>query len=153
MTIPIFSLLYLILKRIVLRYHNVRKVPIVDVYDITERNTPEYTRTFEGSMNCKKKPSMGMMGCPFAVNVTPLKHVAVGPDVVHLSRILLKRRGRGKMTKLVNLLGASWAQFMIQDWFLHKLDQKKMHSFDLGDEETMKIGSFAKQCLMVNHIM
>jgi hypothetical protein len=81
-------------------------------------------RTIDGTHNDLNYPQMGSCGRRFGRNV-PLEHVY--PDTPHLlhpnprivSRELMTRDGFKPVTVL-NLLAASWIQFMVHDWFVHK---------------------------------
>ena len=81
-------------------------------------------RTTDGIGNDLGCPAMGAAGRRFGRNV-PLDHVR--PDTVHLmtpsprvvSRELMTREVFQPVT-ILNLLAASWIQFMVHDWFVHK---------------------------------
>ena len=81
-------------------------------------------RTVDGSYNDLHYPSMGSCGRRFGRNF-PLEHVF--PDTANLlnpnprvvSRELMTRHQFQPATVL-NLLAASWIQFMVHDWFVHK---------------------------------
>ena len=81
-------------------------------------------RTLDGTFNDLKVPKMGAAGRRFGRNV-PLEHVV--PDSANLlvpnprvvSRELMTRDAFQPATFL-NLLAASWIQFMVHDWFVHK---------------------------------
>jgi hypothetical protein len=81
-------------------------------------------RTVDGSFNDLKCPMMGSTGRRFGRNV-PLS--AVSPDTAHLldpnprtvSRELLTR-DRFRPATILNLMAASWIQFQVHDWFVHR---------------------------------
>ena len=81
-------------------------------------------RTIDGTFNDLKVPTMGAAGRRFGRNV-PLEHVV--PDSANLlipnprvvSRELMTRDAFQPATFL-NLMAASWIQFMVHDWFVHK---------------------------------
>src|SRR5262245_33505270 len=81
-------------------------------------------RTIDGSSNDLRVPTMGAVGRPFGRNV-PLTNVS--PDTPNLlvpnprvvSRTLMTREEFQPAT-ILNLIAASWIQFMVHDWFVHK---------------------------------
>ena len=81
-------------------------------------------RTTDGTSNDLQYPRMGAVGCRFGRNV-PLQHTV--PDTANLlvpnprtvSRELMTREQFQPAT-ILNLLAASWIQFMVHDWFVHK---------------------------------
>ena len=81
-------------------------------------------RTVKGDHNDLTSPQMGCAGRRFGRNV-PLEHVY--PDTANLmvpnprvvSQELMTREGFQPAT-ILNLLAASWIQFMVHDWFVHK---------------------------------
>jgi hypothetical protein len=81
-------------------------------------------RSADGTYNDLKYPRMGAAGCRFGRNFS-LEHVA--PDTPNLlipnprtvSRELMTREQFQPAT-ILNLLAASWIQFMVHDWFVHK---------------------------------
>jgi Animal haem peroxidase len=81
-------------------------------------------RTIDGTFNDLKVPKMGAAGRRFGRNV-PLEHVV--PDSANLlipnPRIVsreLMTRDTFQPATFLNLLAASWIQFMVHDWFVHK---------------------------------
>jgi len=81
-------------------------------------------RTIDGSHNDLQYPRMGCAGARFGRNF-PLEHTF--PDKQHLldpnprvvSRELMTRREFQPAT-ILNLMAASWIQFMVHDWFVHR---------------------------------
>jgi hypothetical protein len=81
-------------------------------------------RTADGTFNDLRVPGMGAAGCRFGRNV-PLEHTF--PDAPNLlvpnprtvSRELMTREQFQPAT-ILNLLAASWIQFMVHDWFVHE---------------------------------
>jgi hypothetical protein len=81
-------------------------------------------RTIDGSWNDLKCPHMGAKGARFGRNF-PLTEVH--PDTARLlepnprvvSRELMTREAFQPAT-ILNLLAASWIQFMVHDWFVHE---------------------------------
>ncbi len=90
-------------------------------------------RTTDGTSNDLQFPQMGAVGRCFGRNV-PLEHVF--PDTPNLlvpnprvvSRELMTRDAFQPAT-ILNLLAASWIQFMVHDWFVH--DRSKSDSLDI----------------------
>jgi hypothetical protein len=81
-------------------------------------------RTVDGTHNDLNYPQMGSCGRRFGRNV-PLEHVF--PDTANLlnpnPRVVsrdLMTRDEFKPVTVLNLLAASWIQFMVHDWFVHK---------------------------------
>lgn len=82
-------------------------------------------RTVDGSWNDLKCPMMGADGRRFGRNF-PLSETF--PDTANLmnpsprtvSRDLMTRQGF-QPASFLNLLAASWIQFMVHDWFVHKV--------------------------------
>src|SRR5688572_6642289 len=81
-------------------------------------------RTIEGTHNDLKYPTMGSAGRRFGRNV-PLEHAI--PDTANLlipnPRVVsreLMTRDQFQPATILNLLAASWIQFMVHDWFVHK---------------------------------
>jgi hypothetical protein len=81
-------------------------------------------RTIEGTHNDLAFPRMGCAGRRFGRNVA-LEHVF--PDTANLlvpnPRVVsreLMTRDAFKPATILNLMAASWIQFMVHDWFVHK---------------------------------
>jgi Animal haem peroxidase len=81
-------------------------------------------RTVDGSYNDLQHPTMGSCGRRFGRNV-PLEHTI--PDTANLlnpgPRIVsreLMTRDEFQPVPFLNLMAASWIQFMVHDWFVHK---------------------------------
>ena len=81
-------------------------------------------RTIDGTYNDLRFPAMGSCGRRFGRNV-PLEHVF--PDTANLLNPNPRVVSRELMTRhafrpvgFLNLLAASWIQFMVHDWFVHK---------------------------------
>jgi hypothetical protein len=100
-------------------------------------------RAVDGSFNDLDDPPMGSAGMPFGRNV-PLEHtypenswtLSNEPNPRTVSRVLLARDTFRPATTL-NLLAASWIQFMIRDWFSHgKGDMKNPWELELGRDDT-----------------
>jgi hypothetical protein len=96
------------------------KKPVPPDLDPALRNE----RTIEGTHNDLQYPAMGSTGRRFGRNV-PLEHVF--PDTPNLlvpnPRVVsreLMTRDQFKPATILNLMAASWIQFMVHDWFVHK---------------------------------
>jgi hypothetical protein len=96
------------------------KTPVPSNLDPQLRNE----RTIEGTHNDLQYPTMGSAGRRFGRNV-PLEHVF--PDTANLMvpnpRVVsreLMTRDAFKPATILNLMAASWIQFMVHDWFVHK---------------------------------
>jgi hypothetical protein len=81
-------------------------------------------RTIDGTYDDLNYPAMGSCGRRFGRNV-PLEHVF--PDTANLlnpgPRIVsreLMTRDAFQPVPFLNLMAASWIQFMVHDWFVHK---------------------------------
>ncbi len=76
---------------------------------------------------------MGAAGCRFGRNV-PLQHTfpdtpnLLVPSPRHVSRELMTR-DQFQPATILNLLAASWIQFMVHDWFVH--DRSKTERIDI----------------------
>jgi Animal haem peroxidase len=90
-------------------------------------------RSTDGSFNDLRVPKMGAAGCRFGRNV-PLQHTF--PDTPNLlvpsprlvSRELMTR-DQFQPATILNLMAASWIQFMVHDWFVH--DRSKTDRIDI----------------------
>jgi hypothetical protein len=96
------------------------KKPVPPDLDPALRNE----RTIEGTHNDLQYPAMGSAGRRFGRNV-PLEHVH--PDSANLlvpnPRVVsreLMTRDQFRPATILNLMAASWIQFMVHDWFVHK---------------------------------
>jgi hypothetical protein len=97
-------------------------------------------RTNDGSYNDLGCPMMGATGRRFGRNV-PLQHTApdtanlMNPNPREVSRELMTRK-EFKPATILNLLAASWIQFMVHDWFVHKTSDGRTHDIPLpaGDD-------------------
>ena len=81
-------------------------------------------RTVEGTHNDLHYPKMGSVGARFGRNF-PLENVfPVTADLLTPSPRLVSRelmtREVFKPATVLNLMAASWIQFMVHDWFVHK---------------------------------
>jgi hypothetical protein len=99
-------------------------------------------RTADGTFNDLESPTMGSAGMPFGRNV-PLEHtypenswsIRNGPNPRTISRVLLTRDTFKPATTL-NLLAASWIQFMVRDWLSHgKGDMNNPWKLELGEDD------------------
>lgn len=109
--------------------------------DTTEEVAPALReeRTVDGSHNDLDVPRMGAAGCRFGRNV-PLDDAF--PDVPNLlipnprliSRELMTREQFQPATFL-NLLAASWIQFMVHDWFVHARSKTEAIEIPTGPDD------------------
>ena len=81
-------------------------------------------RTTDGTFNDLDYPKMGSVGCRFGRNVALENTFPDAPNLMipnprHISRELMTR-DRFQPATFLNLLAASWIQFMVHDWFVHK---------------------------------
>ena len=83
-----------------------------------------FDRTVDGTYNDLEYPDMGSCGKRFGRNV-PLEHTF--PDTANLMTPSPRLVSRELMTRhefqpatILNLTAASWIQFMVHDWFVHK---------------------------------
>lgn len=81
-------------------------------------------RTLDGSHNDLQHPRMGAVGARFGRNfalahVSPVTADLLVPNPRLVSRELMTRDAFIPATTL-NLMAASWIQFMVHDWFVHK---------------------------------
>ena len=99
-------------------------------------------RTPDGTFNDLESPPMGSAGMPFGRNV-PLEYtypenswsIRNEPNPRTVSRVLLTRDTFKPATTL-NLLAASWIQFMVRDWLSHgKGDMKNPWELELGEDD------------------
>jgi hypothetical protein len=91
------------------------------------------SRSIDGTNNDLTFPRMGAVGARFGRNV-PLEHVF--PDTANLMnpnpRVVsreLMTRDEFKPATILNLLAASWIQFQVHDWFVHK--RSETHTVDI----------------------
>ena len=81
-------------------------------------------RTPDGTYNDLSEPRMGMAGARFGRNIPPSSawpetgEDFMSPDPRLISNRLLKRKRFIPATSL-NMLAATWIQFMVKDWFSH----------------------------------
>jgi len=98
------------------------------------------SRSVDGSWNDLKCPHMGAKGARFGRNF-PLNECfpdsarLLEPNPRVVSRELMTREGFQPAT-ILNLLAASWIQFMVHDWFAHKTgDAADGHEIPLADND------------------
>ena len=107
-----------------LNLHDTEEPPLERVAVPASKDEAHGTRAVDGSHNDLGCPQMGAAGRRFGRNV-PLEHVF--PDAPNLlipnprdvSRRLMTRHEFQPVTVL-NLMAASWIQFMVHDWFVHR---------------------------------
>jgi hypothetical protein len=95
-------------------------------------------RTVDGTFNDLDYPKMGSAGCPFGRNF-PLEHTLpdaaslLDPNPREISAALMTRE-QFQPASFLNLLAASWIQFMVHDWFVH--ERSESESIDIPIAET-----------------
>ena len=94
-------------------------------------------RSTDGSNNDLQYPRMGSAGCRFGRNV-PLEHTH--PDAPNLLVPNPRTVSRELMTRdqfqpagFLNLMAASWIQFMVHDWFVHKRSKTEFIDIPTGE--------------------
>ena len=108
------------------------------------------SRTVDGSHNDLNYPKMGAAGCRFGRNF-PLAETY--PDTANLLNpnprevsLALMTRQEFQPATILNLLAASWIQFMVHDWFVHKKSDGKtvnipISATDSWPDKPMKIAA------------
>jgi len=87
-----------------------------------DEDLPAY-RTIDGSYNTPGRPTAGMAGMPFGRNVAlevaqPERATLMTPNPRIVSEELMTRH-KFQPAETLNLLAATWVQFMVKDWFSH----------------------------------
>jgi hypothetical protein len=96
-------------------------------------------RSFDGSDNDLGCPMMGATGRRFGRNV-PLKNTfpdtanLLNPNPREVSRVLMTRE-EFQPASFLNLLAASWIQFMVHDWFVHKKSDGRTIDIPIADDD------------------
>jgi hypothetical protein len=121
--------------------HDTEEPPLEKRTDTGELDpTLREERTIDGSYNDLDYPAMGSCGKRFGRNV-PLDHTF--PDTANLMapspRVVsreLMTRGEFQPATILNLMAASWIQFMVHDWFVHKRSETSFVEIPLapGDD-------------------
>jgi hypothetical protein len=108
--------------------HDTEDQPLnVGLPPIDQQPLLRFTRTPDGSYNDLKYPRMGMAGARFGRNF-PLKEVfpdkakLMSPSPRLVSQELMTRH-QFQPVPFLNLLAASWIQFQVHDWFVHRNDE------------------------------
>jgi Animal haem peroxidase len=97
-------------------------------------------RTADGSFNDLKCPMMGAAGRRFGRNF-PLAHTLpdarnlLSPNPRQVSLALMTRKQFQPATFL-NLFAASWIQFMVHDWFVHKNADGRTIDIPIGADDS-----------------
>lgn len=98
------------------------------------------SRTTDGTHNDLRCPAMGAVGRRFGRNF-PLHETR--PDAAHLlvpnPRVVsrdLMTRDQFQPATILNLLAASWIQFMVHDWFVHKPSRTQVHEIPAAPGDT-----------------
>jgi tetratricopeptide (TPR) repeat protein len=99
-------------------------------------------RTADGTWNNLANPKEGAAGTRFMRNVTnAVAHAEAGealltPNPRELSRKLLTRQGPMQEVPFLNLLAASWIQFMNHDWINHgEILGRDVHEIPLAEDD------------------
>src|SRR6478735_1763673 len=121
--------------------HDTEEPPLEKRTDTAQLDpTLREERTIDGSYNDLDYPLMGSCGKRFGRNV-PLDHTF--PDTANLMapspRVVsreLMTRGEFQPATILNLMAASWIQFMVHDWFVHKRSETSFVDIPLapGDD-------------------
>ena len=104
-------------------------------------------RTIDGTCNDLDNPSMGSVFYRFGRNV-PLANATTDPNMTWpnprtISKMLMARK-KFQPAKTLNLLSASWLQFMLHDWFAHGPNEETEHiSVPVSKNDTL--GSCEKE--------
>ncbi len=103
--------------------HDTEEPPLAKVDPATVDPEHGGARTVEGTHNDLSYPRMGCAGARFGRNFPLLythpDRALLDPNPREVSRALMTRREFQPATFL-NLLAASWIQFMVHDWFVHE---------------------------------
>jgi hypothetical protein len=128
------GLLILLGLRNILRQHNLydtTQEPAINQPSIEPMQARYLTaRTADGTHNDLQNPAMGMAGSRFGRNV-PIEYTYPEPEPAILSpnprtvSLELLTREQFQPATTVNLLAASWVQFMVRDWFSHGKSPKE----------------------------
>jgi hypothetical protein len=103
--------------------HDTEEPPFQPAGQARPGDPPRDERTIDGTFNDLAFPKMGSAGCRFGRNFA-LEHVfpdmptLLVPNPRLVSRELMTR-DEFKPAEALNLLAASWIQFMVHDWFVH----------------------------------
>lgn len=129
---PIVNLFYRFLPQIGVLFLSRRQdelqkrltnTPIVQYKISDNTNKHKFTyRTDDGSYNNLYCPYIGMKNQPFGRFMKPVKDTDNHPDPEIVAHHFFKRCHEIYVPK-ANLFVAAWIQFMIHDWFEHKVDE------------------------------
>ena len=102
--------------------------------------TARDARTIDGTYNDLQVPRMGAAGCRFGRNVPLAQTFPDTPNLLvpnprQVSRELMTREQFQPATML-NLLAASWIQFMVHDWFVHDRSKTDHILIPTGADDT-----------------
>lgn len=107
---------------------NLTNTPIIE-HPIEDSNRTVTHRTDDGSFNNLQCPYIGMRGQPFGrymkATTTQFDN---HPDPEIVAHHFFTRRTE-KYVPHANLFVAAWLQFMIHDWFQHKVDPTQMSEY------------------------
>lgn len=114
--------------------HDTEHPPLTEWNGPIDANVRE-ARTFDGTWNDIKCPHMGAAGRRFGRNF-PLSETF--PDTANLMKpspriisLELMTRTAFQPATILNLMAASWIQFMVHDWFVHKRSTTEFHTIPL----------------------
>jgi hypothetical protein len=107
--------------------HDTEEPPLEKV-DVPQNLDPKlrFERSLDGTHNDLQYPKMGCAGARFGRNF-PLEFTypdsanLMNPSPREVSQALMTRNEFQPVTVL-NLMAASWIQFMVHDWFVHEPD-------------------------------
>ncbi len=123
--------------------HDTEHPPLPEAAGPVEDNVLQ-SRTYDGTWNDLKCPHMGATGRRFGRNV-PLAETF--PDIPNLMKPSPRQVSLALMTRhtfqpatILNLLAASWIQFMVHDWFVHKRSDTDQHIIPLAPGDTFPGG-------------
>jgi hypothetical protein len=128
--------------------HDTEEPPFAENFGPVDPAVRE-ARTVDGSWNDLRFPKMGAQGCRFGRNF-PLDQThpdharLLEPNPRLVSQTLMTRHAF-QPVEFLNLLAASWIQFMVHDWFVHRkgsLDDAREIPLTAGDpwhENPMKV--------------
>ena len=98
-------------------------------------------RTADGTHNDLKNPAMGMAGSRFGRNV-PIEYTFPEPEPAIFTpnprtvSLELLTREKFQPATTVNILAATWVQFMVRDWFSHgKSPKENPWQIELRDDD------------------
>lgn len=129
-TVPVIGTL-LISKRQVDLQKVLTDTPLIKI-DLNNKTKYKTSyRTEDGSYNNTSCPYVGMKGQPFGRYMKPVEDICNEPDPNIVAHYFLKRE-KEQYVPGGNLFIAAWIQFMIHDWFEHKVDKNEMTEYGVN---------------------